>query len=75
MKPKRKREFTHILMSKGNVRDLIVPFLYQTKVLKPSDEVEDLVLDLITSGDTYSVYIYKKGGVKDSKELCKGDAL
>ena len=61
------------------MRDLIVPFLYQTKVLKPSDEVDDLLIDLCTSGeqlDTYSVYIYlKKGGVDNSKELQKGDEV
>lgn len=76
------KEQINLILSLANVQDLIVPFLYQTKVLKPSDEVERFTIDLCAwenEGDPmhYSVWIdlKKEGGVEDNTQLREGEQV
>ena len=82
-KEKRKAIITKISM--GNLKDLIGPFLYQTKLLNSTDEIDSIFLDACYWEEfeetqdplfPYSLQIWlKEGGVKDSTKLSKGDKI
>jgi len=76
MQKRKERKWHRVMMSQGNMTDLIAPFLYQTKVLKPSEEVEKIVVDLNGDDHTYTIFIYyKEGGANNSAQLREGEQV
>ena len=56
------------------MRDLIIPFLYQTKTLSPKDEVVNFIMDLNDDLE-YTVFLTLKKGGENDKELCERDQV
>lgn len=74
---KRKRELKGVIVNKkiseGNLIDLIGPFLCQIKLIRSIEDINSLTIYKTVEG--HNIMLRMKGGVENSKELCKGDKI